>query len=320
MNPVSRLLSVLLLFCINISVAQEVPASFKVIPLGVLGGSDESNLSSYMIAPEGSDHFVCLDAGTLHAGIERAIRNHCFSGTAASILRTNVKGYLISHPHLDHVSGLIINSPDDTSKNIYALPFCIEVLKEKYFTWKSWANFANEGDSPSLGKYHYVVLDTAKETALANTGMFVRPFFLSHGNPYLSTAFLIRCKEAYLLYLGDTGSDQIEHKDNLFLLWQQVAPLIRTKKLKAIFIETSFSDEQPVGQLFGHLSPSLLMKEMDALSQLTGKENLQDFPVVITHIKPVKPESRSIIKKELMESNPLKLKLVFAEQANALQF
>ena len=38
------------------------------------------------------------------------------------VLTTKIKGYLISHAHLDHLAGLIIASPDDSNKTIYALP------------------------------------------------------------------------------------------------------------------------------------------------------------------------------------------------------
>ncbi len=307
-----------LLFCAHLSFAQNNKADFKVIPLGVLGGGDESNLSAYMIAPENSNHYACLDAGTVRFGIQQAIHDNLFKQSVATVLRTNIKGYLISHPHLDHVAGLIINSPDDTAKNIYALPFCIDVLKGNYFTWKSWSNFANEGEKPTLNKYRYIALDTAKETGIDNTELFVRPFLLSHSNPNQSTAFLVRYKEAYILYLGDTGADEIEKTDHLSLLWQHIAPLIKAKRLKAIFIETSFPDEQPVKQLFGHLTPSLLMKEMDALGGLAGKENLSHLSIVITHIKPIKGDSQEIIKKELQQLNSLKLKLVFPQQAREL--
>ena len=302
------------------SFAQNNNATFKVIPLGVLGGSDESNLSSYMVAPENSDNYICLDAGTIRFGIQQAINNNLFSGNAVSVLRTNVKAYLISHPHLDHVAGLIINSPDDTAKNIYALPFCIDVVKEKYFTWKDWANFTNEGDKPTLNKYHYSVLDTNKETAIENTEMFVRPFLLSHSNPYQSTAFLVRYKDSYLLYLGDTGADEIEKSNRLELLWKKISLLIKTRQLKAIFIETSFPDEQPAKQLFGHLTPSLLIKEMTKLNSFAGNGSLENFPIVITHIKPSAENTMEKIKEELEKQNSLHLKLIFPEQGKKLEF
>ncbi len=139
---------------------------FKIIPLGVFGGNDESNLSSYMIGVEGSEKYVCLDAGTLHDGIKKAIDAKLFSANAVTVLKDDIQGYLISHPHLDHAAGLILNSPNDSTKNIYALPFCIQGLEESYFNWKAWANFGDDGEKPLLKKYHFVHLAEDSETAL----------------------------------------------------------------------------------------------------------------------------------------------------------
>jgi cAMP phosphodiesterase len=306
--------------CTGLMRAQSVPKpSFKVVPLGVKGGSDESNLSSYMLAAAGSNDYVCLDAGTLHYGIQKAINSGIFKGTPASVLKNNIKGYLISHPHLDHVAGLIINSPDDTSKNIYALPFCIDVLKEKYFSWKSWANFADDGEKPMLNKYHYKILLPEEETAIEHTSLFVTAFYLSHSNPFKSTAFLVRQSDAFILYLGDTGADTTEHSGNLQQLWQHIAPMIKDKKLKAIFIETSFNNEQPDKLLFGHLTPRLLMQEMDTLAQLTGTAALTGFPIIITHEKPG-GNRETLIKKQLLQLNNHRLTLIFPAQGKMLFF
>ena len=258
-------LSLFLLFTLSVKVfsQQKKSSTFKIVPLGVKGGSDESNLSSYMLAPASSNNYICLDAGTLHYGIERAVKAGIFKTTISTVLRDYIKGYLISHAHLDHIAGLILNSPDDTAKNIYGLPYCLNILKDKYFTWKSWANFANEGDKPALKKYYYTYLSNDKEADIANTQMHVTAFPLSHSDPYQSTAFLVRYDSSYVLYLGDTGADEVEKTNSLHLLWETVAPLIQTKKLKGIFIEVSFADQQPASQLFGHLTPALLMSEME---------------------------------------------------------
>ena len=114
----SLVCSILLSICC--SVCQSEPV-FKVIPLGVKGGSDESNLSAYALAVNGTDAYVCLDAGTLHYGIKQAIIAKLLNGTVSEVLQNDLKGYLISHPHLDHVAGLILNSPDDSPKAIYGL-------------------------------------------------------------------------------------------------------------------------------------------------------------------------------------------------------
>ena len=289
---------------------------FKVIPLGVYGGSDESNLSSYMLSSKNSNNYICLDAGTLHAGIAKAIEKKSLSGNINYILKNDIKGYLISHPHLDHVAGLIINSPDDTSKNIYALPFCINIISEKYFSWQSWANFGDAGEKPLIKKYHYVALPDS-EIALSNTNMYVKAFELSHSNPYKSTAFLVRSNSSYILYLGDTGADSIEKSSRLGELWQYVAPIIAQQKLKGIFIEVSFPDEQPKDKLFGHLTPSLLYDEMKKLAILSGQKNLAKVSVIITHIKPI-ANNEAIIKRELKQENQLNLQLIFPQQAEAI--
>ena len=298
--------------------AQPKP-TFKVIPLGVMGGSDESNLSSYMLAPAGSDAYVCLDAGTIHAGIQKAIANHVFKVSAETVLKRYIKGYCISHAHLDHVAGMIINSPDDTAKNVYGLPYTLNVLRDNYFTWKNWANFGSEGDKPALNKYHYTPLIPGKETALDNTVMTVKAFTLSHGNPYESTAFLIGSNNNYMLYLGDTGADEIERSDKLHQLWEAIAPLIKAKQLKGIMIEVSFPNEQPDKSLFGHLTPRLLMNEMKVLYNLTGAAAMKSFPVVITHIKPAGNHITQI-KSQLADMNTLGIKLIYPRQGMPMQF
>lgn len=305
--------SILLSACCSVCQSQPV---FKVIPLGVRGGNDESNLPAYALAVTGTNAYVCLDAGTLYYGINQAIAANLFEGTVLEVLRNDIKGYLISHPHLDHVAGLILNSPDDSPKPIYGLPFCLKGIRESYFNWQSWPNFGSEGEKPLLNKYRYTTLSTDEEMPLEQTSMYVRAFTLSHSQPYQSTAFLIRYADSYLLYVGDTGADAVEQSNKLYTLWQAISPLIVGGKLKALFIEVSFTNAQPDQLLFGHLTPRFLMKEMKILSQLSG--GLGDLPIVITHSKPF--ASLIEIERELTESNDLQLKLIFAEQAKLLEF
>jgi 3',5'-cyclic-nucleotide phosphodiesterase len=293
--------------------------AFQVVPLGIKGGVDEGNLSAYALAASGTQNYICLDAGTLHTGIRTAIKKKVWKGDATAFLRKHIKGYLISHPHYDHVNGLVINSPDDSAKHIYSIESCLSVLKEKHFSWKSWANFGNEGEAPTLNKYTYQTLTPNKEVTIHNTSMFVTPFVLSHVNPTESTAFLVRSDENYLLYLGDTGCDRIEKSDKLNQLWKAIAPLIQAKKLKAIFIEVSFASEQPDNLLFGHLTPALLMEELKALEKICGVGQLKNINVVITHMKP-QGKREEIIRKQLLNGNTLNINLIFPQQGKVLTF
>ncbi|WP_348799299.1 3',5'-cyclic-nucleotide phosphodiesterase [Flavobacterium adhaerens] len=288
-------------------------STFDVVPLGVKGGLDETNLSAYLIAPTKSDAYICLDAGTINAGIEKAVANNVFSVSAGEVLRKYIKGYLISHAHLDHVSGLIINSPADSSKTVYATKKCMEMMENHYFNGETWANFGDQGPGYQIKKYHFQTLDFDEETQLTNTTMTVKAFPLTHGKPFESTAFLIKNGEDTVLYLGDTGPDAVEKSNDLSSLWQTVAPLVKEKKLKGIFIEVSFPNEQPDNSLYGHLTPNHLMKELSKLEEFTGKGALQNLKIIVTHRKPPTKNIQKI-KEQLKKQNNLEVDLIFPEQ------
>ena len=245
--------------------------------MGVKGGIDETNLSAYLVAPINTHDYICLDAGTINAGIEKAIANKVFNVSTSEVLRKYIKGYCISHAHLDHVSGLIINSPADSSKTVYATKKCMEMMEKHYFNGETWANFGDEGPGFQLKKYHFQTLTFGEETKINNTTMTVKAFPLSHVNPFESTAFLIQNGNDAILYLGDTGPDSVEKSNDLSELWKAIAPLVQQKKLKGIFIEVSFPNEQPDSSLFGHLTPNHLMKELHKLEELTGKGSFKEL-------------------------------------------
>lgn len=290
---------------------------FKVIPLGVKGGLDESNLSAYLVAANGSKQYICLDAGTIYKGLDLAIANKLFKETNPTVVQQKqINSYFISHAHLDHTAGLIMNSPNDASKKIYGLPSVLEVFKKNYFTWSAWANFGNEGEAPILKKYNYTPLIAKQEIAIDGTGLFVTPFILSHVKPYESTAFLVRNQSSYLLYLGDTGADSIEQSTQLFQLWESIAPLIVKGQLKGIFIEVSFDNSVPGKSLFGHLNPTLLMHELGKLNDMTNC-NLNKTPIYITHLKPC-TNCEINIQQQIQKANQLNLKIQYPSQATKI--
>ena len=300
---------------------QPAPASpaFTVVPLGVKGGLAEGNLSAYLVAAAGSPAYISLDAGSLRPGLEKAVANHVFAAPVEEVLASAIKGYCISHPHLDHVAGLLLNAPDDAAKPIYGLAACLATLQQDYFNWRAWPNFGSGGPPPALGKYQLQALVPGQPAPFAGTPLSVQAFVLSHGRPYQSTAFLVRSRDSYLLYLGDTGADAVEQAHCLRDLWLAIAPLVRAHQLRALFIEASYPNAQPTAQLFGHLTPALVLRELAALAQLAGANALQGLPVVVTHLKPT-AGSEALIKQELTQANTLQVRFIFPEQGQALQF
>ncbi len=291
----------------------------EIIPLGIYGGGDESNLSCYLIGVEKSNSYLSLDAGTVRSGLNKAIEKKTFDTIIAEdILRNYIKGYFISHGHLDHLSGLIINSPEDFTKPIYSLPFVVDVFKNNYFTNASWANFGNEGELPILNKYTYNRVESGKPFSIEGTAMIGEVFELSHVNPQKSSAILVKNNDEYILYFGDTGADRVEGTNNLNNIWNRIASLIKEKKLQTILIEVSFPNSQPENKLFGHLTPKLLVEELTKLKEIVGMKNLKGLNIVVTHLKP-SGQAIETIKKELATSNTLEVNYIFPVQGEKIK-
>ncbi len=295
------------------------------------GGLDESNLSSHLIAPIDSNKFVCLDAGTVYTGLQAANQKGCFSkielstdsglSTEGTILHHHIMAYLISHPYLDHIEGLTSVSPNDFPKPIMSLQGTIDDIKNLLFNWRLWPNFANSGTPPLLGQYRYIPLKTGESTKVEQTSMSVEAYPLAHGQFTDSTAFLVESDSAYILYMGDTGPDEVEKRSTTQDLWKRIAPLIKSNTLHGIFIETSYPDERPDDQLFSHLTPRWLMHSFHKLASIVDAGNhleaLQGLKVIITHIKPDLSADNTVtetIKRQLFSHNDLSLNLIIAEQ------
>lgn len=306
--------------------ATAAPAAFDVVPLGVEGGVVEGSTSAWFIVRKGQEQGLACDAGTLVPGIRAAIAKGGFpAGTQASeVLHRRIGAYLISHPHLDHVAGLVMVSPDDSAKPILALPEVNAALAADYFNWSAWPNMGDRGKPPLLKRYRYEDLAAGGGAVpVAETGLTVTAYPLSHGGA-LSTAFLIRAGEEALLCMGDTGPDAVEHSTRLETLWQAVAPLVRAGQLRAIVIETSYPDPRKDSELFGHLTPGWLHKELNRLAVLAGgKDRLKGLPVVIGHIKPAIDGAGPVvatIARQLAEGEGPPVRYVIAEQGVGLHF
>jgi 3',5'-cyclic-nucleotide phosphodiesterase len=260
----------------------------------------------------------------------------CFSdiamppGSAESIegqvLRHHLKAYLLTHTYLDHVSGLIMSSPADSAKPIMALEATIEGLQHHVFNWITWPNFGDEGEPAPLAKYQLITLRPGERSSIPGTAMSVEAQPLAHGARTDSTAFLVEANGHYVLYMGDTGPDHLEDRPTTLHLWERLIPLIRDDRLRAIYIESSYTDETPEDQLLSHLTPKWIMRALRQLAELVAPRRpqtaLQGLSVVVTHIKPhlgTGQEARHVVRRQLREQNDLGLRLVFAEQGESFE-
>lgn len=304
---------------------------FDLVVLGGLGGIQDGNLTSFLIHPHGDRRAVTCDAGTLVNGLRVAEEKGALAGIVVPadsglsrvgyVLSTMIKGYLISHAHLDHVAGLIIASPDDTRKPIYALPSVGADLVETYFNWRAWPNFSDRGKAPQLKKYAIEDLKPGVATPLRDTAMTVTAFPLSHGGME-STAFLVESDGEGILCFGDTGPDAVEKGTRLTDVWTAVAERVKQKRLKAIVIETSYTSDRPDNLLFGHLTPRWLLGELRALDKLAGGLALKDLPVVVSHIKYslTREQPQKQMLQELEAGNDLGVRFVVPEQGSRWHF
>jgi len=306
---------------------------FDVVALGARGGIEDGNLSAWLIKPHDDDRYVACDAGSLVNGLRVADERGVFGsvqvpadspyGRIGFVLTGKIKGYLISHAHLDHVAGMIAASPDDSAKPIYALPSVTDELTRDYFNWETWPNFSFEGRAPQLKKYEYRKLQPGKQEALAETGMTVTPYALNHGGVE-STAFLLQSGGDALVCFGDTGADPVQKVTNLHDVWVAIAPLAQAHTLRAIIIETSYPDAVPDNLLFGHLKPKYLIDTLHDLATLAGgPDALKGLPVVIEHIKyslKKGPTQQEEIAKELAAANDLGVRFIIPEQGDAWSF
>jgi cAMP phosphodiesterases class-II len=128
---------------------------------------------------------VAVDAGVLLSGIVRildqtlstdedgnaAVKNGPFIGlepphktasaNAAYFFREVIASVLITHPHLDHLSGLAINTPiveaSNGPKTVAGLPSAISAMKNHMFNDIIWPNLSDEDGGAGLITYQRLV-------------------------------------------------------------------------------------------------------------------------------------------------------------------
>ncbi|OQD78676.1 hypothetical protein PENDEC_c001G05732 [Penicillium decumbens] len=164
-------------------------ASFQVIVLGPTGGPCEDKVTGILVRSTSTnwspDSVVAVDAGTMLAGIIRLLERYIpgskddegilqegpFKGlelphetaqaNAAHVFRELIGTVLITHPHLDHISGLAINTPileaGSGPKTVAALPSVLTAIKNHLFNDVIWPNLSDEDGGAGLLTYQRLV-------------------------------------------------------------------------------------------------------------------------------------------------------------------
>ncbi|PHH91359.1 hypothetical protein CDD83_773 [Cordyceps sp. RAO-2017] len=203
-------------------VEDEGPA-LQVIVLGSGGGPLESNVTAFLVRSVAQNwskgSIVAVDAGVHLSTITRLVQEAFpsppptslpftladgpFAGlplpygsataNAAYITRTLVDTYLVTHPHLDHISGFVINTaglPGTRPKKLAGLPSTIQAFKSHIFNNVIWPNLSDENNGAGL--LTYLRLVDGGSPALGDgqgkgyleicDGLLVKTWSVSHGH------------------------------------------------------------------------------------------------------------------------------------------
>lgn len=176
---------------------------------------------------------------------------------------------LVSHAHLDHVYDLAfladnVMAQRSSPLKIWAPQEVLDVLQRNLFNDQLWP------DLTRLELHDFPVVELCKlaESETTRVGEF-DVCWARTNHPVFSAGYLVERDSVSILYSGDTTTT-----DDLWVLGKG------SDKLAAVFVETSFPDRlKELAIKTGHLSPSLLVKELEKLDK-------PDVPVKIFHMKP----------------------------------
>jgi ribonuclease BN (tRNA processing enzyme) len=193
------------------------------------------------------------------------------AGTIGAVLSEDEQwglGYiLITHTHLDHIKGIplladniIIKQIKHTVK-VISIRENLEALHNHMLNNIIWPDFTTlpTEDAPVI---KLVEIGTNKEHLI--NGYSITACEVNHSVP--AVGYIIRKDGKGVLYTGDTGPTEA--------IWRYAADL------SAIIVEVSFPNAmEEMALLTGHLTASLLAKELDKIATLPPR-------ILITHPKP----------------------------------
>ncbi|KAI1475999.1 cAMP phosphodiesterases class-II-domain-containing protein [Daldinia eschscholtzii] len=226
--------------------------ALQVIVLGSSGGPREDNVTAFLIRSVKSNwsrgSLLALDGGVHLSAITQILEDsqppglgtdialpHVLktgpfagmeihyasaSANALEVSRNLVDSYLITHPHLDHISGFVLNTaapPGTKPKRIAGLPSTISAFKTHIFNNIIWPNLSDENNGAGLVTYMRLVeggspaLGEGADRGYleVSDGLTVKVFSVSHGH----------CMEKHA-HRGSTSSTRYGSMDGTSLLPQ----------------------------------------------------------------------------------------------------
>lgn len=319
-------------------------ASFHLTCLGVGGGDLSSDLTSLMLQTQGHPTSVVLDGGSVAEGlVEKAMKDGTLTResdpedkikfVARELM--NVEGIILTHSHLDHVSGFSVLGPLFLNMHfqwkyhtfrVIASPETFESIEKLLYSGKIWGNFGYFPKGNTILGYERVAIDEPFEIA----GLTGTRHLVDH--PVESSAFLLENKAGgKVLFFGDTGQLKPE-------FYAPFTPFVRDGSLKGMIIEVSFpAASADLARKTCHLTRDTLLLELAKLAGLAkftedvklplSKEKLGGlaflvsrmikFPIFIVHIKPWEYKT---IASELQELRTLGIDVVISRQGESYDF
>lgn len=199
-----------------------------------------------------------------------------------------VDSVLLSHAHLDHIQGLVLNLPQYAGRlTVHGLPSTVDALSRHVFNGIVWP------DLVLLGLLHTAQHEPGQPFSVAAGAYTVTLHDLYHGHVtnngvqtgrYTTLAFLVadNATGAKLLAFGDFEADAVLRLDRNARVWQATHPYIQDRLLKAIVLECSTALAADT-ELHGHMNPVHLAQELCKLQDLAG--SLRSVHVIINHVK-----------------------------------
>jgi ribonuclease BN (tRNA processing enzyme) len=192
-----------------------------------------------------------------------------------------IEDILVTHSHLDHIRGIPLIADNIVIKglsnrvNVISTGEILAAMHTHLLNGLIWPDFTA---IPSKDESALVFREIFTEQEFVVNGFNVTAYRVNHSVP--AVGYRIAKGVTNLVYTGDTGPTE--------RIWAM------TGHLSALMVEVSFpNDMEGMARLTGHMTPSLLEKELTKLAVPPNR-------ILVTHLKPqyydrIKAELESLL-------------------------